>query len=75
MRAAALPGADPGPLRPVRLGGRSDRRSDLFVGPGDSGRPADTVRGFPGSAGVVEGVVRVLTDAADGDQLRPGRCW
>ena len=48
-----------------------DRRSDLFV-TGERGPAAETVRGFPGSAGVVEGVVRVLTDAADGDQLRPG---
>ena len=30
------------------------------------------MRGFPGSAGVVEGVVRVLTDVADGDQLEAG---
>ena len=48
-----------------------DRRSDLFVA-GERGPAAETVRGFAGSAGVVEGVVRVLTDAADGDQLRNG---
>ena len=59
-----------------------DRRSDLHLPPtcqrGSSLRRRPTltsqeeVRGFPGSAGVVEGVVRVLTDAADGDEVRDG---
>jgi rifampicin phosphotransferase len=48
-----------------------DRRSDLFVA-NSRGPAADTVRGFPGSAGVVRGIVRVLTDAADGDELCGG---
>jgi rifampicin phosphotransferase len=48
-----------------------DRRSDTFVA-GDRRPAAATVRGFPGSAGVVEGVVRVLTDAADSADLRDG---
>ena len=52
-----------------------DRRSDLFVEGGAAPvatASADGVRGFPGSAGVVIGTVRVLHDAADGDQLQPG---
>jgi pyruvate,water dikinase len=48
-----------------------DRRSDLFVA-GEREPAADTVRGFAGSAGVVEGTVRVLTDATDGNELRSG---
>jgi rifampicin phosphotransferase len=48
-----------------------DRRSDIFI----EGSPSEAevaVRGFPGSAGVVEGLVRVLDDAADGAALQPG---
>jgi len=47
------------------------RRSDLFV---ECGRDeADVaVRGFPGSAGVVEASVRVISDAADGAVLQSG---
>ena len=47
------------------------RRSDLFV---EGGRDeADVaVRGFPGSAGVVEASVRVISDAADGAVLQSG---
>ncbi|MEU4767537.1 PEP/pyruvate-binding domain-containing protein [Actinosynnema sp. NPDC023794] len=32
----------------------------------------DAVSGFPGAAGVVEGVARVIHDVADADALRPG---
>ena len=50
------------------------RRSDLSVeGAAPVATAADAaVRGFPGSAGVVTGTVRVLRDAADGGQLQPG---
>jgi phosphohistidine swiveling domain-containing protein len=65
------PGLIRGPFDPYAWAADPDRRSDIFVA-GDRGPAADTVRGFAGSAGVVEGVVRVLTDAADGDQLRSG---
>jgi phosphohistidine swiveling domain-containing protein len=47
------------------------RRSDVFIE--GSAKEADVaVRGFPGSAGVVEARVRVINDAADGGTLRPG---
>jgi rifampicin phosphotransferase len=70
------------PAYPTLILGRFDpfawaaephRRTDRFVEGGGSGA-ADSaaVRGFPGSAGVVEAVVRVLPDAEHGSQLRPG---
>jgi phosphoenolpyruvate synthase/pyruvate phosphate dikinase len=48
-----------------------DRRSDIFI-EGSASEAEVAVRGFPGSAGVVEGLVRVLDDAADGAALQPG---
>jgi phosphohistidine swiveling domain-containing protein len=49
-----------------------DRRADLFDD--SAARPASdgTISGFPGAAGVVEGIVRVLRSADEGEQLRPG---
>ena len=47
------------------------RRSDLFV-EGSRAEAEVAVRGFPGSAGVVEAPVRVISDAADGAALQPG---
>jgi len=59
-----------GRFDPFRWAADPHRRSDLFL-PGAP--PAGTaVRGFPGSAGVVEGVVRVLTDPDRADALQPG---
>ncbi|HEY6811876.1 MAG TPA: PEP/pyruvate-binding domain-containing protein [Propionibacteriaceae bacterium] len=48
-----------------------NRRSDLFI-EGSVNEADVAVRGFPGSAGVVQARVRVLSDAADGAALRPG---
>ena len=47
------------------------RRSDLFV-EGSRDEADVAVRGFPGSAGVVEASVRVISDAADGAVLQSG---
>jgi rifampicin phosphotransferase len=52
-----------------------DRRGDFYDATGPSGPRApatDTITGFPGAAGVVEGLARVLTSMSDGEQLRPG---
>ncbi len=56
-----------------------DRRTDIFVsgahadGSGASEAKAkESVTGFPGSAGVVEGIARVLTSADHGHLLQPG---
>lgn len=49
------------------------RRTDRWVEGGSGGPGAGSgIRGFPGSSGVVEAPVRVIADAAHGDQLRPG---
>ncbi len=48
-----------------------DRRADLYDETADAPMPSD-VRGFPGSAGVVEGVARVLARVEDGESLRQG---
>ncbi|MFL6025693.1 MAG: PEP/pyruvate-binding domain-containing protein [Friedmanniella sp.] len=48
-----------------------NRRSDLFVA-GARQAASAVVRGFPGSAGVVEGLVRVVTDADRSEELRAG---
>ncbi|HEY9469559.1 MAG TPA: PEP/pyruvate-binding domain-containing protein [Propionibacteriaceae bacterium] len=47
------------------------RRSDVFV-EGNAKEADVAVRGFPGSAGVVQARVRVINDAADGGALQPG---
>ncbi|WP_086663254.1 PEP/pyruvate-binding domain-containing protein [Lentzea kentuckyensis] len=48
-----------------------DRRADLYDASTDVPMPSD-VTGFPGSAGVVEGVARVLARVEDGESLLDG---
>lgn len=48
-----------------------DRRADLYDATADVPMPSD-VTGFPGSAGVVEGVARVLARVEDGESLQQG---
>lgn len=60
-----------GAFDPFAWAAYPDRRADLAVA-GARAPASSAVRGFPGSAGVVEGVVRVLTDPDHGEQLRPG---
>ena len=80
QRRAAYAGYCALPNYPALIRGRFDpyawaadpsRRSDRWIH-GDSGSADAMVRGFPGSAGVVEGPVRVLQEARDGDQLQRG---
>jgi phosphohistidine swiveling domain-containing protein len=63
-----------GHFDPFRWAADPDRRSDLYrAGAGPSGPGSGVaVTGFPGAAGVVEGVVRVASSVEDGDDLRPG---
>jgi phosphohistidine swiveling domain-containing protein len=49
-----------------------DRRSDLFDASAMPAAPDGTVSGFPGAGGVVEGIVRVLRSADEGERLQPG---
>jgi phosphohistidine swiveling domain-containing protein len=76
-----------GRFDPVRWAASAGRRADYYTeqatgeaaaragpddtAPGDTG-PGDTVTGFPGAAGVVEGVARVLTAVEDAGQLGDG---
>jgi rifampicin phosphotransferase len=60
-----------GTFNPYVWAADPNRRSDLFI-EGSVNHADVAVRGFPGSAGVVEAPVRVLGDAADGAALRPG---
>jgi phosphohistidine swiveling domain-containing protein len=72
-RRAAYVGYAALPPYPSLIRGRFDPYADAAdpVGSAASGeRPR--VTGFPGSAGIVVGVVRVLTDVADAGRLRPG---
>jgi pyruvate,water dikinase len=60
-----------GAFDPFRWAADPGRQADLYV-EGAVTAAAAEVRGFPGSAGVVEGLVRVLTEASQSDQLRTG---
>ena len=60
-----------GTFNPYAWAAEENRRSDLFIA-GSRNEADVAVRGFPGSAGVVEAKVRVLSDAADGGALQPG---
>jgi phosphohistidine swiveling domain-containing protein len=60
-----------GAFNPYTWAADPNRRSDVFI-EGSASEADVSVRGFPGSAGVVEGRVRVLSDAADGSALQPG---
>jgi len=60
-----------GTFNPYAWAADPNRRSDVFI-EGSVNEADAAVRGFPGSAGVVEGRVRVLNDAADSSALVPG---
>jgi phosphohistidine swiveling domain-containing protein len=60
-----------GTFNPYRWAADPNRRSDVYIA-GSTAEADVAVRGFPGSAGVVEARVRVLNDAAHGAALQPG---
>jgi pyruvate,water dikinase len=60
-----------GTFNPYAWAADVNRRSDVFMS-GSRNEADVAVRGFPGSAGIVEAKVRVLGDAADGGALQPG---
>jgi rifampicin phosphotransferase len=60
-----------GTFNPYAWAADPDRRSDIFI-EGSTSEANVAVRGFPGSAGVVQAPVRVLSDAAEGAALQPG---
>ncbi len=60
-----------GRFDPESWAASKDRRADLYDATTDVPMPSD-VTGFPGSAGVVEGVARVLVHVEDGESLQHG---
>ncbi|WP_440105182.1 PEP/pyruvate-binding domain-containing protein [Streptosporangium sp. H16] len=74
-RYAALPAYPTlivGRFDPERWAADPGRRGDIFDARGGGAPVSDTVTGFPGAPGVVEGVVRVIAGPEDGDRLAPG---
>lgn len=62
-----------GQFDPFRWATDPQRRSDFFDASGSLCVPmSDTITGFPGAQGVVEGRARVLARADEGDQLQAG---
>ncbi|GAA0929796.1 PEP/pyruvate-binding domain-containing protein [Nonomuraea longicatena] len=61
-----------GAFDPVRWAASPDRRLDLYDERGSAVPVSDTVQGFPGAPGVVEGTARVLAGPEDGHRLLPG---
>jgi pyruvate,water dikinase len=62
-----------GPFDPYAWANQPVRRTDVWAPGYDDDHDAEqTITGFAGAGGVVEGVARVIHDPADGDQLRAG---
>ena len=61
-----------GHFDPVRWAADPGRRSDLYDARGGTVPASDTVAGFPGAPGVVEGIARVIPGPEQGDRLQPG---
>ncbi|MGP4097017.1 PEP/pyruvate-binding domain-containing protein [Nonomuraea sp. KM90] len=61
-----------GHFDPVRWAADPARRADVYDARGASVPVSETVTGFPGAPGVVEGIARVISGPEDGDRLKPG---
>ncbi len=63
-----------GHFDPFAWAANPQRRSDVFDASGQStpSGAADTVTGFPGSPGIIEGRARVVLTVEEGEQLQPG---
>ncbi|MFI7692015.1 PEP/pyruvate-binding domain-containing protein [Nonomuraea sp. NPDC049655] len=61
-----------GRFDPVRWAADPGRRADVYDARGFDVPVSDTVTGFPGAPGVVEGVARVIAGPEDGDRLASG---
>jgi pyruvate,water dikinase len=79
-RYRALPPYPPiinGRFDPILWSADPDRRSEFYdahrqIEPNASAHNERLIRGLPGSAGVVEGIVRCLGDPEEGNVLQPG---
>ena len=61
-----------GRFDPIRWAADPNRRSDYYDERAQTAKPDDTITGFPGAAGVVEGIARVLRTPEDAAQLGDG---
>ncbi|MGP3910138.1 PEP/pyruvate-binding domain-containing protein [Nonomuraea sp. 10N515B] len=61
-----------GRFDPVRWAADPGRRADVHDARGHTVPVSDTVTGFPGAPGVVEGIARVISGPEQGDRLKPG---
>jgi pyruvate,water dikinase len=61
-----------GRFDPVRWAADPARRADIYDARGASAPVSDTVTGFPGAPGVVEGTARVISGPEEGERLKPG---
>ncbi|MEV1174938.1 PEP/pyruvate-binding domain-containing protein [Nonomuraea sp. NPDC049784] len=61
-----------GHFDPVRWAADPDRRADVYDARGTGVPVSDTVKGFPGAPGIVEGIARVISGPEEGDRLKPG---
>ena len=61
-----------GRFDPVRWAADPNRRSDYYDERAQTTEPQDTITGFPGAAGVIEGMVRILRTAEDAARLGDG---
>jgi pyruvate,water dikinase len=61
-----------GRFDPIRWAADPNRRSDCYDERAQTTKPDDTITGFPGAAGVVEGIARVLPALEDAAQLGDG---
>jgi rifampicin phosphotransferase len=61
-----------GRFDPIRWAADPNRRSDYYDERAQTTKADDTITGFPGAAGMVEGIARVLRTPEDAAQLRDG---
>ena len=61
-----------GRFDPIRWAADPNRRSDYYDERAQTTKPDDTIAGFPGAVGVVEGTARVLRTLEDAAQLGDG---
>ena len=61
-----------GRFDPIRWAADPNRRSDYYDERARPTKPDDTITGFPGAAGVVEGIARILRTPEDAAQLGDG---
>lgn len=61
-----------GAFDPLRWAADPDRRANVYDASGRTAPVRDTVTGFPGAPGIVEGTARVIASPEQGDRLQPG---